>query len=473
MGAATAMGMGGAAVATLGIAQPIMRISRDDVELHAPNYDDRRRSGSSVGSSLSGDESSALLGRSHPGSVHSSKYSLTGIGTAAAAGSAALMARLGRGRRASTASQFSDSSGASKYSNESPRNVSGNTMERMIGVQKPSPQATPSRPAGPTRGPSLEGVPWGAAAATAAVAGAAGLAVVADRSSSGGSKTTGARTGSGGTRSGSGTTRGGSGARSGSGGTHLPGDRSASGGTDAKRSSGRLSSDVGSADLWYNNRQTITASPDEEIAEAAEHEESPPIPESSRQGSSGQYVTADSGSISSYVSMGTDSTRSIYATQGSASSKSSRGSNRSGRSKASSGSRGSRAGASGRLATTIPEDAAVGAAGVLALGASAAAVYHARRSRNNTDETDIAVPRTSAAGSATPPAGIPRTLEAAGPSGDIGEFGTRIFVRQPTGESEADHPVPSSIGRPSFSERNTSVGTFGTPVEEDSRGSSE
>ncbi|WOO79786.1 uncharacterized protein LOC62_02G003302 [Vanrija pseudolonga] len=184
-------------------------------------------------------------------------------------------------------------------------------------------------------------------------------------------------------------------------------------------------------------------------------------------------AAANSGSISSYVSMGTDSTRSIYATQGSASSKSSRGSNRSGRSKASSGSRGSRAGASGRLATTIPEDAAVGAAGVLALGASAAAVYHARRSRNNTDETDIAVPRTSAAGSATPPAGIPRSLEAAGPSGDIGEFGTRIFIRQPTGESEADHPVPSSIGRPSFSERNTSVGTFGTPVEEDSRGSSD
>ncbi|KAL1410107.1 hypothetical protein Q8F55_004110 [Vanrija albida] len=435
-----------------------MRISRDDVELHAPNYDERRRSASSLGSSQSGDEHSALLGGSRAGSAHSSKYSLTGIGTAAAAGSAALMARLGRGRRPSNASQ---SSGASQYSTDS-RNVSGNTMERMVGVQRPSPHGTPSRAA------------LGVAGAAAGVAGLTALA--ADRSSSGGSKVSGARSGSGGTRSGSGTTRGGSGAttRGGSGATHHPGDRSASGGTDAKRSSGRLSSDVGSADLWYNNRQTITASPDEEIAEG--EEESPPIPESmATQGSSGQYVTADSGSISSYVSMGTDSTRSIYATQGSASSKSSRGSNRSGRSKASSGSRGSRPGASGRVATTIPEDAAIGGAGALALGASAAAVYHARRSRNNTDESDIAAPRTSAAGSATPPAGIPRTLEAAGPSGDIGEFGTRIFVRQPTGETGSDPnaPATSSIGRPSFSERNTSVGTFGTPVEEDSRASSE
>lgn len=244
---------------------------------------------------------------------------------------------------------------------EGTRNVSGNTMERMIGLVRPNRY---SRVSG---------------------------------------------------KSGSGTTGG-------TGGTGA--DRSASGAThttEAKRSSGGTSAYV--------------AVPDDELFYAPR-----PIMDRSGTGSSSDlYLTAHSNPSSEGYDPGTVGTSGSNSSSGH--SRGSRGS----KSSSSKSSRGFR-GAGGRVHSTILEEVAPGATGFAG--------------------GDLGLPETPTSVSFS-------VYDSAGSgsgkdnSGDLGEFGARTSARG----SRLALPPGSAAGR--YSERNSSVGTFGTPFDQDSATSSE
>lgn len=286
------------------------------------------------------------------GSLAGSTSGLAGVGTAlgaaaAATGGVGLLRSLGLGRRPRT-----DSPTNVTDDGETTRNVSGNTMERMIGL------------------------------------------VLPNRNSK---------------HSGSG-----SGHRSGSGGTHHTTTTT----TDAKRSSGGTST------------STYIAVPDEELFYAPR-----PIMDRSADSNSEVYHSARSDRSSDYDpgTVGTNGSNSSSGHSGG-----SRGS------KSSKSSRGLR-GVGGRVHSTILEE-------------SGPSVMYA--------SGDLGLPETptSVSFSVYDSAGS-GSLDKEGQ--DLGEFGTRAGGRG----SRLALPTTSAAG--GYSERNSSVGTFGTPFDQDSTGSSE
>lgn len=350
--------------------------------------------GEETGSAGHGDEQSSLLHE------HERDPGFVTAGMAPTGGAIAgvgLLRSLGIGRRPSY--------GSSRTSSSSTRNISGNTMEKVIGLVGLS----PAIPSGSTQSQ--------------------------DRSASGG--TTGQ------TGSTSGTT------------------------TDAKRSSGGTSTGayvpIGDDDLFYAVPRPFTSSPGTSSPNGSE-----------------AYFTADSQGNSGN-SGSTVHVRGEHGSLGSNSGSSSEGSRRSGRSKASSG-RGSGRGVTGRVHSTIPEEAAV-VGGMAAVAAAGAAFYAARRHHSDQDVYDL---RQDTASSSSPSqydsAGSGSATDRSGGSGgpnrpsmDVTEFGqtrprrrdrrfpptTEVFVTQGSGGRGG-----------TYAQSNLSAGTFGT-LDDESRPSVE
>lgn len=344
-------------------------------------YEGSKRDSGSSGATSVGDESSALLGSragSRPASSVGSRGGGSGLagigaGVAGALGGIGLLRGLGMGRRPSGDTLSSERQASGE------RSVSGNTMEKMIGVFKPSSRS--------------------------------------------------------GTRSGSGDT------------TTTTTDK------DVKRSSGGTSSGVYAAvpeeDLFFNVPRPIMDRSGSGSEKYFSAESDPGLGSDNRRG--GRFV--DPGSTSSSGSRTTSSLSS--------------GRSHGSRSSGSKGSHGGFRGAGGRVHSTIPEEAlvagAAGAAGA-AVGAAVAGAHYG--------ESDLSLQSAYSSQSHYDSAGSGSNgSREAAKEVDVGEFGGRVG---PVGKRRVRvTPYLPPSTRNSFTERNASVGTFGTPFDQGSLASSE